>query len=188
MLRVVPDDLDLAERCVRGDRVAQRQLFEREKRRVHAILYRLLGTNGPMEDLLQEAFLEIFRSLGSYRGEAAIGTWIDRCTVRVAYRWLRSRRVFLELAHDVASTEPSVERKAFAREGVRRLYEALNQLDAKQRIAFCLHVIDGMPVARVAASMDATVVATKVRIFRARRALELRAAKDPVLEDFMEAT
>jgi DNA-directed RNA polymerase specialized sigma24 family protein len=96
--------------------------------------------------------------------------------------------VFLELAHDIASTEPSAERKAVAREGVRRLYEALNRLDAKQRIAFCLHVIDGMPVARVAASMDATVVATKVRIFRARRALELRAAKDPVLKDFMEAT
>ena len=184
-LRVVPDDHDLAQRCVRGDQAAQRQLFERERRRVHAILYRLLGTNGPMEDLLQDAFLEIFRSLSSYRGEASIGTWIDRCTVRVAYRWLRGRRVFLELAHALSLNEPSAERRADAREGVRRLYEALNQLEAKQRMAFCLHVIDGMSVARVASSMDATAVATRVRIFRARRALTKRAARDPVLRELL---
>ena len=78
-------DLELAKRCCSGERAAQRDLFHREKRRVHAALYRILGTNTDMDDLVQEAFLEIFRTLHHFRGEALLGTWIDRIAVRVAY-------------------------------------------------------------------------------------------------------
>src|SRR5262245_38006729 len=87
------DDLRLADRCVSGDRAAQRELFHREKRRVHGILYRVLGSNTDMEDLVQEAFIEVFRSLERFRGEALLSTWIDRITVRVAYAYLSQRRM-----------------------------------------------------------------------------------------------
>src|SRR5436305_14659231 len=87
-----PTDEELVARCLAHDEEAQRMLFARERRRVHATLYRILGSNTHMEDLAQEAFLQIFRSLSSWRGEAKLSTWIDRCTVRVAYAHLSKKK------------------------------------------------------------------------------------------------
>ncbi len=195
MIRVVPtavhapDDLALARRCVARDRSAQRALFDRELRRVHSILYRILGSNAAIDDLVQDAFLEIFRSLKSFRGEASLGTWIDRCTVRVAYGYLTSRRrrvPALEVVVDVASGDSSAETRAMAREAARRLYAELERIDPVRRLAFTLHAIDGRSLAEVARLMDASLVATKSRVWRARQALEARARRDPLLADFIQ--
>src|SRR5581483_8238996 len=154
------DDLALADRCVGGDRAAQRALFQREKRRVHATLYRVLGSNADMEDLVQEAFVEVFRSLKSFRGDAQLSTWIDRITARVAYAYLtrkRARPARLEAVPEIPAGDASAEQRALLREAARRLYEVLDRLDAKLRIAFSLHAIDGRPLEEVARAMDASL-------------------------------
>jgi RNA polymerase sigma-70 factor, ECF subfamily len=182
------DDFDLARRCVSGDRVAQRELFLRERRRVHVILYRVLGSNVDMEDLLQEAFIEIFRSMHGFRGEATLGTWLDRIAVRVAYAYLTRRRletVRLSVVPEPFSREPGADEQAMTRQATAHLYEALDALPAAQRIAFSLHVIDGRPIKHVAASMDASIVATKVRIWRAWRALRSAGEADPLIRDLL---
>jgi RNA polymerase sigma-70 factor (ECF subfamily) len=182
------EDLALATRCVAGERDAQRTLYDREKRRVHATLYRVFGTNFHIEDAIQEVFLQVFRSLHGFRGESSLATWIDRCAVRVAYTYLttkKRRTNHLELVDDVPSGDPSAERRALAREAGRRLYAELDRLEAKQRIAFTLAEIEGHSLAEVATMMDATVVATKARVWRARKEIEARAKKDPVLSAFL---
>jgi RNA polymerase sigma-70 factor (ECF subfamily) len=70
---------------------------------------------------------------------------------------------------------------------VRRLYAALEALPPAARIAFALHEIDGRAIADVAACTGTTVTATKLRVWRARRALEKRAAEDPILRQFLGA-
>jgi RNA polymerase sigma-70 factor (ECF subfamily) len=180
----------LAERCVAGDRNAQRELFRTHRQRVHATLFRVLGSNGPLDDLLQEAFLNVFRSLKTYRGESTLSTWIDRCTVRVAYQFISERKgrpPFLELVADspVAAGGPSAEERTLAREAVRRFYDMLAKMDPKLRVAFTLHVVDGRPLRDVAELMDASLVATKTRVWRARRHVEERARKDPTLAPFV---
>jgi RNA polymerase sigma-70 factor (ECF subfamily) len=181
-------DLDLAQRCVSGDRTAQRDFFQRERHRVHAILYRIVGSNADMEDLLQEAFIQIFRSMAGFRGEASLATWLDRIAVRVAYAYLSKRRnetVRLALVPEPISTEPSADQRMMTRESTRRLYGALDSLAVAQRVAFTLHVIDGRPLRDVAVSMSATVVATKVRVWRAWRALQQAAERDPLIADLL---
>lgn len=183
------DDLALAQRCVSGSRAAQRELFDREARRVHAAIFRILGSNAQMDDLMQDAFLEIFRSLKSFRGESSLGTWIDRCSVRVAYAYLSSKRrriPQLELVPDVPDDDPNVEECVMAREAARRLYAALDRIEPVQRLAFTLHAIDGRPLEEVAQLMEATLVATKSRVWRARQALEKRARRDPLLARFLD--
>ena len=182
------DDFDLAQRCVSGDRAAQRELFQRERRRVHVILYRVLGSNADMEDLLQETFIEIFRSIPSFRGEAALGTWLDRIAVRVAYAHLTRRRVDivrLAVVPEPISREPGADERAMTRQAAGRLYEALDRVPAAQRIAFSLHVVDGRPVKQVAHTMEASVVATKVRIWRAWRAIRKAAQHDTLISDLL---
>ena len=182
-------DLALAKRCVEGDRAAQRELYEKEKKRVHATLFRIFGSNRHVDDAIQDVFIQVFRSLENFRGEATLRTWIDRCTVRVAYAHIGKRRARgpeLELVHDTAQAgDPDAERVALAREATRRLYAVLDRLEDKQRMAFTLHVIEGMPMADVASAMEATVVATKTRVFRARHFVESAARKDALLKSFV---
>ena len=182
-----PEDLHFATRCASGDRAALRELFHRERHRVHATLFRLLGSNAHIDDLVQDAFVEIFRSLGTFRGEASLRTWIDRCTVRVAYAHFsrRSPIVQLEAVPEILAKDAGVEERALLREAVRRLYQELDRLEAKQRVAFTLHALDGRSLREVATAMEASLVATKTRVWRARRTIEKRARRDPLLAEFL---
>ncbi len=183
-----PEDLVLAGRCAAGDRAAQRRLFQDHKQRVHIVLYRVLGSNRDMEDLVQEAFVQVFRSLRNYRGEAKLATWVDRIATRVAFAHLSRKRpamAHLEVLPEIPANDASAERRAFVREAARRLYMVLDHLDPKYRVAFTLHVIDGRPLKEVAEMTESTVVATKTRVWRARREVNRRSERDPVLAAFL---
>jgi RNA polymerase sigma-70 factor (ECF subfamily) len=185
------EDVLLVDRCLTGEPAATRELFRRHRARVHACLYRVLGSNRDMDDLLQEAFLQVFQSLRSWRAEASLGTWIDRVSVRVAYRYLsqRGRRIQTDPLIDdeaVPGGEPTDDRRQLARDGVRRLYAALDELGAAARLAFTLHEIDGRSIAEVADLVGSSVTATKLRVWRARNRIETAAAADPVLREFLQ--
>ena len=185
------EDVLLVDRCLTGEPAATRELFKRHRGRVHASLYRVLGTNRDMDDLLQEAFLQVFASLRGWRAEASLATWIDRVAVRVAYRYLtqRGRRVMTDPMTDeetIAGEDAPGARRQFARDGVKRLYAALDELSPAARLAFTLHEIDGRSVAEVAELVGASVTATKLRIWRARNKVEELAADDVVLREFLK--
>jgi RNA polymerase sigma-70 factor (ECF subfamily) len=185
------EDVLLVDRCLTGEPAATRELFRRHRARVHACLYRVLGTNRDMDDLLQEAFLQVFQSLNGWRAEASLATWIDRVSVRVAYRYLsqRGRRVQTDPLVDdsiVPGGEGPGARRQLARDGVRRLYAVLDELGAASRLAFTLHEIDGRPLAEVAQLVGSSVTATKLRVWRARKRVEAAATADPVLAEFVQ--
>ena len=180
---------DLVRRCVEGERAAQTRLFREEVRRVHGLLYRVLGPNGPLEDLIQETFLRVFKSLPQFRGEAQLSTWIGGIALNVAYGHLRSNpppAVRLELVPDTRADESEAEQQLAARQGVRRVYQILDRMDPRLRAAFSLHVLDGRPLREVAELMQASLVATKARVWRARRELDKRATRDPLLLPYLE--
>ena len=190
------EDVLLVDRCLTGEPAATRELFRRHRHRVHACLFRVLGGNRDMDDLLQDAFLQVFQSLRGWRAEASLATWIDRVAVRCAYRYLsqRGRRVATEpLDNDEAvglasSHEGAGTRRQLARDGVRRLYAVLDELSPAARLAFTLHEIDGRSLAETAELVGSSVTATKLRVWRARKRLETAAAADPVLSEFLEPT
>jgi RNA polymerase sigma-70 factor (ECF subfamily) len=183
-----PEDLALARRSVGGDRTAQREIVARTKHRAHATIYRVVGSNAQAEDILQETYLAVFRSLATYRGEASLVTWVDRCAVHAAYAWLQRRgptASAFEVDAEIADGQADAERRVLAREAAAHVYAALDRLEAVQRIAFTLHAIDGRPLEEVADAMEATLAATKTRVWRARQELESRARRDPVLASFL---
>ena len=182
-------DLDLARRASSGDRAAQRELFIAQRAGVHHALYRILGGNRELEDLLQDAFIEIFRALPSFRGDSTLGRWCQTIAVRVAYLAISRRRppaVDLALVEDVVASDADVRRQMLAREATRRLYTALDRIEAKQRIAYALAAIDGKSLAEVAELTGSSVFAVKTRVWRARRELWRRAQKDAVLSAYLE--
>jgi RNA polymerase sigma-70 factor, ECF subfamily len=182
-------DLALAQRAAEGDRAAQRALFHAQKASVHHTLFRILGANRDIEDLIQDAFLEIFRALPSFRGESTLARWCQTIATRTAYLAIARRKppaVELEVVEDeIVDRDPDAHRVALARQAARRLYAALDKIDPNQRIAFALAVIDGRSLAEVAQLTDSSLVAVKTRVWRARRDLVKRAAKDPVLASYL---
>lgn len=81
--------------------------------------------------------------------------------------------------------DPDAHRVALAKQAANRLYIALEKLDPKMRIAFALAAIDGLSLAEVAELTESSLVATKTRVWRARRDLMKRAQKDPVLASYL---
>ncbi len=192
------EDVLLVDRCLTGEPAATRELFRRHRSRVHACLFRVLGGNRDMDDLLQDAFLQVFQSLRGWRAEASLATWIDRVAVRVAYRYLsqKGRRVQTDVLDEddaaiggetVSSDGPGA-RRQLARDGVKRLYDVLDALSPAARLAFTLHEIDGRTISETAELVGSTVTATKLRVWRARKSIEAAAAKDPVLSEFLQPT
>lgn len=185
------EDVLLVDRCLTGEPAATRELFRRHRGRVHACLYRVLGTNRDMDDLLQEAFIQVFQSLRGWRAEASLATWIDRVSVRVAYRYLsqRGRRIATDPLVDddnVPGGEEPGARRQLARDGVKKLYAVLDELPPAARLAFTLHEIDGRPIHEVAVLVGSSVTATKLRVWRARKKVQEAATADPVLSEFLE--
>jgi RNA polymerase sigma factor (sigma-70 family) len=184
------EDVLLVDRCLTGEPAATRELFRKHRGRVHASLFRVLGGNRDMDDLLQEAFIQVFQSLRGWRAEASLATWIDRVAVRVAYRYLsqRGRRIVTDVLEDedIAGGEGPGARRQMARDGVKRLYAVLDELGAASRLAFTLHEIDGRPLAEVAKLVGSSVTATKLRVWRARKKVEEAAASDAILSEFIE--
>jgi len=86
---------------------------------------------------------------------------------------------------EIVDKDPDQHRVALARAAAKRLYAALDKIEPKQRVAFALAVIDGLPLAEVAEMTESSLVATKTRVWRARRDLLRRAKKDPVLASYL---
>jgi RNA polymerase sigma-70 factor (ECF subfamily) len=184
----VLDDVSLAQRCAAGELVAQHAFFERERHQVHRTLYRVLGSNRGVEDLIQETFIEAYRSIHSYRGDSSLHSWIDTIAARVVYRFLARRRLEqaqLSAAEHASVSNADLERQTDARLALCQLYRMLERLEPKYRIAYSLHVIDGRPIKEIAHITRCSVMAVKNRIWRARHLVHERAARDPVLRDFV---
>jgi RNA polymerase sigma-70 factor, ECF subfamily len=182
-------DLELARRAATGDRAAQRELFVAQRAGVHRALFRILGDNRDLEDLVQDAFLEIFRALPSFRGDSALGRWCQTIATRTAYLAISRKKpptVDLALVEDTVANDADTRRLVQLREATRRLYAALDRVDPKQRVAFALAVIDGRSLAEVAQLTEASIVAVKTRVWRARKELMRRASKDAVLSGYLQ--
>jgi RNA polymerase sigma-70 factor, ECF subfamily len=181
-------DSALAGRAARGDRAAQREVFHALKGTVHATLYRVLGSNEHMEDLLQDVFIEVFRSLPNYRGESKLSTWASSIAARVAFHYLRSKRARTDRnaeapvqLHLVGSPEDHAQH----REGLQHLYGLLRRMTPEQHIALALFMVDGRSIEEIAELTGVTAVAVKNRVFRARRKLWAAARKDPALTAYL---
>ena len=184
--RLHADD-GMVARAAAGDPEAFRTLFVRHKSDVARLVYRMLNAPGDLEDVVQEVFVQVFRSLKDFRGQAKFSTWLHRVTVNVVLmhrRSARSRPVLTEeipgeLVGDDLQTLPDedVER----RERMRAFQRLLAKLADKKRVVFVLHELEGMSPAEIAQVVGAPVLTVRTRLFYARRELEAMLSEEPTL-------
>lgn len=180
----------LVDRARRRDPLAFRELFRANLNFVHRVVTRIYGPGAEVEDLVQTAFVEAFRSLPDFRGDALFSTWLARITVRVALRAAKSRprhSVPLDGTDTFAADAPSPERVAAARQGLDVLTRLLAQLRPKRRAAFVLSVLEGYSTEEAAALLGISTNALKVRVHDARRQIEKALKHRPELQDALSA-
>lgn len=175
------DDKTLLQRHVDGDDVAFGELFRRHRDRMWAVATRVLGNRELAADCVQDAFISAFRHAGSYRGEAAVTTWLHRITVNACMDRVRRDRHVLRRAGDLADIDlPAAGDDHAATEAAIVVHAALAQLPEAQRLAITLIDMQGLSVAEAAQVLEVAEGTVKSRCFRGREALAaiLRPAAD----------
>lgn len=166
------DDRALMARHVAGDTDAFGELFRRHRDRLWAVAVRTTGDRELAADCVQEGFINAFRRAESYRGDAAVSTWLHRIVVNACLDRLRRERDVLRRAGDAADIDiiDSHDRHGEALTGL-DVRAALAQLPEHQRVVLVLVDMHGMPVAEAAQSLGVAVGTVKSRCARGRAAL-----------------
>lgn len=175
-------------RAQAGDREAFRRLFVRHRQDVLRLVNRMLGPSADLEDVVQEVFVQVHKSLGDFRAEAKFTTWLHRVTVNVVLMHRRAKRSRPVLTEELPEQSlPDANRYGPAdefarRERIRAFFRLLDRLADKKRTVFILHELEGMTPQEIATVVGAPVLTVRTRLFYARRELDALMAEDPLLE------
>jgi RNA polymerase sigma-70 factor (ECF subfamily) len=183
------DEERLIARAAADDRAAFRELYVRHRGDVARLVYRMLGGRGDLDDVIQEVFVQVHKSLKDFRGQSKFSTWLHRVTVNVVLmhrRAARSRPVFADeplgdtLVH---GEEVAPDEDAERRERVRAFGRLLARLAEKKRVVFVLHELEGIAPTEIAQIVGAPVLTVRTRLFYARRELEAMLGDEPSLSN-----
>jgi RNA polymerase sigma-70 factor, ECF subfamily len=167
------EERELVRRVLGGDKAAQREFYERHVDRIYALAYRMTGAEAAARDCTQSAFIHLFGKLGTFRGEAALATWVHAVAVSVILQWRRKakwlgREVEIEAAADVADSTASPS-DGVVNDAVRR---AIDALAARYRVVVVMHDIEGYTHEEIGAALGIRIGTSKVRLARARKKLK----------------
>jgi RNA polymerase sigma-70 factor, ECF subfamily len=159
------------QRAVRGDERALRQLWTQHSPRIDAVVRRLAGDPDLAADIAQDVWMQIFRALPSFRGDAQFATWAHRIavnrTLNALRRVRRVEKVEMLLEDDTVSVEMDSERSFLASS----IEQAMQQLPRGARMVFVLHDVEGYTHEAIAEELGITSGASKSQLFKARAKL-----------------
>ena len=153
-----------------GDSQAFERLYRRHVARVHALMRRMVGGESDAEEATQDAFVRAWEKLGSFRGEAAFGTWLHRLAVNVALNWRKAAARARHRFDDETSPEQLAGRREAGAERM-DLDQAIKMLPPGARQVFVLHDVEGFRHEEIATLMGVTAGTTKAQLHRARMLL-----------------
>lgn len=184
--QMTSSDEELVARSAGGDLDSFNQLVVRWERPIYALAYRVIGREEEARDVVQEAFLRAYRSLGGFRGQAKFSSWLYRITLNLCRDWIRRHRRapfvetpegvdMVELAGDTGATE-SVEDAAARKNLGGFVSRALDALSEEQRTAIVLKEYQGLTFQEIADLLGCPLSTVKTRLYQGlvvlRRELE----------------
>ncbi len=179
---------DLVLRASRGDRSAFRALYDAHRKQVARLVFRMLGSPREVDDVVQDVFVQVFRSLGDFRGQSKFTTWLHRVTVNVVLMHRRAKKSRpaegAETPLDFEADRPLPDAEAASLRRRRAFARLVETIGEKKRIVFVLHDLEGLSPAEIGEIVDAPVLTVRTRLFYARRELEALLATDPELASY----
>src|ERR1700704_6131255 len=163
-----------------GDAAAFEFLYHLHGRRVYALCLRMVNNPADAEDLMQEAFLQLFRKIGTFRGESAFSTWLHRMTVNVVLMRLRKKSLPVASLEETLEPDDEAPRKEFGTKDLKltgsidrlQLQRAIDRLPPGYRTVFVLHGVEGFEHNEIAEIVGCSIGNSKSQLHKAR--LKLR--------------
>lgn len=185
------DDAALVRLARHGEEGAVRTLVRRHNRRLFRVARSIVSDDAEAEDVVQEAYVRAFTSLGTFRGDAQFATWLTRIALNEALGRVRRNRPAADLAELDAVADrqgslvmfpmtpvPANPEAELARSEVRRLLEeAVDRLPEIFRTVFVLRDVEGLSVEETAAQLSIRAETVKTRLHRARRLMRAAIAE-----------
>jgi RNA polymerase sigma-70 factor, ECF subfamily len=177
----VDADRELVEKAAAGDREAFSELVRRHQVSIVSLARALTSGSADAEDIAQEVFVRVWRSLRGFRGDSAFRTWLHRVAVNVIHshhgRVARVRRLFYSPAADAAGDDPierapdvvDVEADVVMRDAIDK---ALATLPEELRVAVTLRDVQGLDYREIAVVLGVPIGTVESRIFRGRQRLK----------------
>ncbi|MGA2984137.1 MAG: sigma-70 family RNA polymerase sigma factor, partial [Terriglobia bacterium] len=188
-------EAQLIARAQRGEEEAFAALFEAHKRRVYSLCLRMTGNTAEAEDLTQEAFLQLFRKISTFRGESAFSTWLHRLAVNVVLMHLRKKGL-QQISLDEMDTSQDEPVKRDYGSDDRRLTGSIDRIGLQKAIAdlppgyravFVLHDVEGYEHNEIAEIMKCSVGNSKSQLHKARMKLRERLHQDRAFKSASES-
>ena len=172
-------EAEAIERAKQGDEEAFEVLYHLHKRRVYSLCLRMTANTAAAEDLTQEAFLQLFRKIGTFRGESAFSTWLHRMAVNVVLMQLRKKGLPLVSLEETMESEEESAKKEPGAEDVRlagslnrlQLEQAIGDLPPGYRMVFLLHDVEGYEHNEIAEMVGCSIGNSKSQLHKARMKL-----------------
>jgi RNA polymerase sigma-70 factor (ECF subfamily) len=175
------NEAEAIDRAKLGDAEAFQALYDKHKRRVYSLCLRMTANTAEAEDLAQEAFLQLYRKIGTFRGESAFSTWLHRLSVNVVLMHLRKKTLpVVSLEESTQGPDEDSPRKDFGADDVAlagsldrlQLQRAVNDLPPGYRMIFVLHDVEGYEHNEIATLVGCSIGNSKSQLHKAR--LKLR--------------
>ena len=158
-----------------GDPRSFEALYNLHKRHIYALCLRMTGNSADGEDLTQEVFLQLFRKIGTFRGESAFSTWLHRVAVNVVLMHLRKKAVPIMAEPLESQQEDRPKRELGRRDNVLAfsldriaLQRSVNHLPPGYRLIFLMHDVEGYQHTEIARMMQCSVGNSKSQLHKAR--------------------
>jgi RNA polymerase sigma-70 factor (ECF subfamily) len=172
----------LIEKVIEGDRKACKELYDGFSSRVYNTIIGILQNTEDAEDVTQEVFVRIFKSIQSFKRESSLSTWIYRITVNKAFEFIRSRKRKKRFAvvKSIFAKEEVEEPVDFLHPGIieenkergKILFKAINKLSEKQKTAFILSKVENLSYKDISEIMKLSLSSVESLIFRAKENLK----------------
>lgn len=168
------------EKAKKGDAQAFHELYEKHKRRVYSLCLRMTANTAEAEDLTQEAFLQLYRKIGTFRGESAFSTWLHRLSVNVVLMHLRKKSLpVVSLEETTQVGEEDTPKRDFGAEDLAlagsidrmQLQKAVHDLPPGYRTIFVLHDVEGYEHNEIASIVGCSIGNSKSQLHKARMKL-----------------
>jgi RNA polymerase sigma-70 factor, ECF subfamily len=172
-------EAEAIERAKQGDGEAFEALYNLHKRRVYSLCLRMTTNTAEAEDLTQEAFLQLFRKIGTFRGESAFSTWLHRMAVNVVLMRLRKKGLPIVPLEDTIETEEDTPKKELGAEDTAlrgsidrlELQRCIEALPPGYRSIFVLHDVEGFEHNEIAEMAGCSIGNSKSQLHKARMKL-----------------
>ena len=169
-------EAEAIERAKQGDAAAFEVLYNLHKRRVYSLCLRMTTNTAEAEDLTQEAFLQLFRKIGTFRGESAFSTWLHRMAVNVVLMQLRKKGLQVVPLDDENEGEEETPKKDYgAQDNVLagsldrlQLKNAIDRLPPGYRSIFVLHDVEGFEHNEIAEMVGCSIGNSKSQLHKSR--------------------